>query len=282
MKQIKCQSIAKSTQKQCERTPLSDSSYCWLHYPKKETIEFFILGILLTFFFQILFTIFTISSEEEKIDQLQQEVNVLSTQNRELIEGKNTLIIQNEELSAKLDKYQKNLNEKEQEIADLNQKNTKLAIRQNQHAFEISKVKNKEKVNTFKALDDTRMKDIVHQVSGIKRRHDLDLHISIYYLVNSHNRMKVGKELESIFRKAGFSTYSNNMIMAGSPVDKNNILLECSNSNRESFKEILGVLQKMLTVVFDWKETKDEKEVKFTIIGVPQFKNNGVIYFKEK
>jgi hypothetical protein len=69
MKKTQCQAIAKSTQKQCEKTPLSGVEYCWLHYPKKETIEFFILGVLLTFLFQTLFNLATTSPEERKISQ---------------------------------------------------------------------------------------------------------------------------------------------------------------------------------------------------------------------
>lgn len=45
-----------------------------------------------------------------------------SAQIEELVNGKNTLIAQNRELSGKLDKYQKDLNEKEQEIKELKAK----------------------------------------------------------------------------------------------------------------------------------------------------------------
>ncbi len=182
-------------------------------------------------------------------------------------------------LNQQVTTLQKDLKGKEQKISEITQKNKELVIRQKQHSLEISNAKKKEKINTFKALEANLMKDIIHQLSEIKRKDDLDFHISIYYLSHSDNRMKVGKELESMLKESGFSTYSNDMLRTGRPVD---ILLECSNSNLESFKEVLEVLQKMLIVVFDWKETKDEKEVKFIIMGTPQFKDNGVVYFKEK
>lgn len=136
MKKAQCQSIAKSTQKQCEKPPLSGTQYCWLHHPKKEIIVFFILGIFLTFLFQIVFDLFTISSEEHKINKLQQQAKELSNQNQELIEGKNTLIAQNKDLSEKLDKYQKDLNEKEQKIKELETqaKNAKRGITVNFYA----------------------------------------------------------------------------------------------------------------------------------------------------
>ncbi len=40
----------------------------------------------------------------------------------ELVEGKNTLIVQNRKLSAKLDKYQKDLNEREDKVKELEEK----------------------------------------------------------------------------------------------------------------------------------------------------------------
>ena len=119
MKKRRCKAIAKSTQRQCEKSPLSGTEFCWLHYPKKETVEFFILGILLTFLLQVIFDLSTISPEEHKITKLQQQAKGLSIQNQELIVGKNTLIAQNKDLSEKLDKYQKDLNEKEQKIKEL-------------------------------------------------------------------------------------------------------------------------------------------------------------------
>ena len=136
MKKAQCRSIAKSTQKQCERPPLSGTQYCWLHYPKRETIVFFVLGIFLTFLFQVVFDHLTISREEHKINKLQQQVEELSIQNQELIEGKNTLVAQNKDLSEKLDKYQKDLDEKEEEIKELETqaKNAKRGITENFYA----------------------------------------------------------------------------------------------------------------------------------------------------
>jgi len=122
MKKAQCQSIAKTTQKQCEKPPLSDSSYCWLHYPKKETIEFFILGVFLTFLFQVLFNLATTSPEERKINLLQKQAAKLSIQNKQLITGKDTLIAQNKAFSNKLDKYQKDLTAKQQIITKLEKK----------------------------------------------------------------------------------------------------------------------------------------------------------------
>lgn len=120
MKKTSCQAIAKKTNQQCGKTSLSGVAYCWLHYPKKQTIEFFILGILLTFLFQTVFNLVTVSPEEQKINQLQEQVKELSAQNQELIDGKNTLI-------AKLDKYQKDLNEKEQKVKELRSEVKKLS-----------------------------------------------------------------------------------------------------------------------------------------------------------
>ena len=56
-----------------------------------------------------------------------------SAQIEELVNGKNTLIAQNRKLSGKLDKYQKDLNEKEQEIEELKTKaqNAKRGITEN-------------------------------------------------------------------------------------------------------------------------------------------------------
>jgi len=105
MKKIRCQSIAKNTQQQCEKLSLLGESYCWLHYPKKEAVELFVLGILLTFLVQTAYDHFTVSTEEEMI--------------QELIRGKNTLFKQNQALNAKVENYQKDLNAKEEKIKEL-------------------------------------------------------------------------------------------------------------------------------------------------------------------
>jgi len=43
----KCQSISKSTNKQCENNALKGANYCWVHFPKKESFEFFLAGIIM-------------------------------------------------------------------------------------------------------------------------------------------------------------------------------------------------------------------------------------------
>jgi hypothetical protein len=86
--------------------------------------------------FQVVFDFFTISPEERKINKLQQQAGELTIQNQELIEGKNTLIAQNEILTEKLDKYQRDLDEKEMKIKDLEtqSKNAKRGITENFYA----------------------------------------------------------------------------------------------------------------------------------------------------
>lgn len=45
---MKCQAYAKITGKQCSRTALIGSNYCWHHYPKRSHILFLFLGALLS------------------------------------------------------------------------------------------------------------------------------------------------------------------------------------------------------------------------------------------
>lgn len=106
MKSIKCQSISKTSQKQCENNALKGCAYCWIHYPKKESIEFFVAGIILTFLFQVIFDFVTVSPEEKKMMALQNQIDVLENQNQELINGKNELLRSNNQLKESIDKYQ--------------------------------------------------------------------------------------------------------------------------------------------------------------------------------
>lgn len=105
MKKQKCQAISKSTQNQCENNALKDCNYCWVHYPKKESIEFFIFGLLLTFLLQLTYDIFTVSPEESNYQALQTKVDYLGRNNIELIEGKNKLIELNNQLVNNVNQY---------------------------------------------------------------------------------------------------------------------------------------------------------------------------------
>ena len=106
MNNIKCQSISKKTQKQCGNTALRGSAYCWIHHPRRQSVQFFVLGIILTFLFKAIFDFLNVSPEEKKIITLQQQVNLLTNQNKELIEGKNELLRANVQLKESIDKYQ--------------------------------------------------------------------------------------------------------------------------------------------------------------------------------
>lgn len=133
MGRAQCQAIAKSTQKQCEKPALSGTVYCLLHYPKKQAMALFVLGILLTFAIQEAYDWLTVSSDERQIAELKEKVEELSIQNEELIDGKNELIAQNTGLSEKLDGYQRDLSEKDKRIKELEvqAKNARRGITEN-------------------------------------------------------------------------------------------------------------------------------------------------------
>lgn len=106
MNNKKCQSISKTTQKQCENNALKGCAYCWVHYPKKESVQYFVLGIFLTFFIQITIDFFTVSPEEKEMQNLQSQTLLSTKQNAELIKGKNELLKANEQLKESIGIYQ--------------------------------------------------------------------------------------------------------------------------------------------------------------------------------
>lgn len=146
MKSTKCQSISKSSQKQCENSALKGCAYCWIHYPKKQSVEFFVAGIILSFLFQVIFDHVTVSPEEKKMIALQNQTDVLKNQNQELINGKNELLRANVQLKESIDKYQ---------IENTNLKNHVELLR-----------KKTENIDTI-SKDETRIGDLVLHRKGI-------------------------------------------------------------------------------------------------------------------
>jgi len=122
MKKKQCQAIASSTGVQCKKGVLWGTSYCRVHYPKKDAIELILLGILLSFFLQIFYDNMTLSDEERKTIQLQGQVNRLSSQNNELIQGKDILIKQNSELTGRVEELKNGLQQASDERKELKRK----------------------------------------------------------------------------------------------------------------------------------------------------------------
>lgn len=67
----------------------------------------------------------TISANDEEIGKLNQELLSLKNGNKELIDGKNALLLQNRELTNKIEKYQEDLSEKQKLIEKLEIKSKK-------------------------------------------------------------------------------------------------------------------------------------------------------------
>ncbi len=84
MKRIQCQAIAKSTQKQCTKKAMWGTSYCWLHYPRRESFIILFIGAVLGLFLQVVWDFFTISTEEREIIKLRQDIKKYQDENKRL------------------------------------------------------------------------------------------------------------------------------------------------------------------------------------------------------
>lgn len=74
MKKEQCQAIARNTNNQCSKNAMWRTSYCWVHFPKKEPIIFLIAGALLGLLCQVIWDMCTVSQEEQKIVALQAQI----------------------------------------------------------------------------------------------------------------------------------------------------------------------------------------------------------------
>lgn len=195
---------------------------------------------------------------KETNDALKHSINAKNTQIDELVDGKDTLISQNEELRQKIEKYQNELEQKQKQIEELEELAGK---------------------DIYKPLAPEIKTSIITQLSSIRQIGLNQVLIDLFDVDN--NGKRIASDLLNIFNQAGINSKIDKTGMsfgksASSPRIKMN------DSSKTIAEQLANALHPYLRVQFQGKidNKLDDGTVCIEIHGIPLFHKNGSVEFQ--